>query len=142
LAAALDNKSPETSLAARFSLPPAVAAVLLAGEPAMKALARESLHEATVGQPRDRVRVAERTDVPEPTHDRPSSVRVTLADGSVHEETVMSALGGPDRPMSREQLLDKFRTLTAELRPGFAAQAEALTDPDRPLDLDVPLRVV
>ena len=142
LAAALDNKSPETSLAARFSLPHAVAAVLLAGEPDMKAFARESLHEATVVQLRDRVRIEEWTDVPEPPHDRPSSVRVTLADGSVHEETVMSALGGPDRPMSREQLLDKFRTLTAELRPGFAAQAEALTDPDRPLDLDVPLRVV
>jgi hypothetical protein len=93
-----------------------------------------------VARLRDLVHIEEWADPPAPPHDRPSRVRMTFADGVVREETVLSAAGGPDRPLSRDELLVKHATLTAGLLPGFAERVGALTDPARPLDPAVPLR--
>ncbi|MBK1783640.1 MmgE/PrpD family protein [Prauserella cavernicola] len=139
LAAALRNAEPATTLAGRFSLPHAVATVLSTRDTGVAVFGAPSLREPGTARLRRLVRVEEWTDVPAAPHDRPSTVRVVLADGTAHEQTVLSAAGGPDRPFSREDLLTKFGTLTADLRPGFAAGARALTDPGRTLELDAPL---
>lgn len=142
LAAALRNAAPETSLAGRFSLPHAVATVLSARDTAAGAFGASSLRDPVVARLRGLVVIEEWTDPPRPPHDRPSRVRVTMDDGSVVEETVLSAAGGPDRPLSRDQLLAKYEALTAELRPGFADRVRALTDPGRTLDVDRKLAAV
>ncbi|PXY18213.1 MmgE/PrpD family protein [Prauserella flavalba] len=139
LAAALRNAEPRTSLAGRFSLPHAVATVLSARDASAGAFAASSLEDPDVARLRALVTIEEWADPPRPPHDRPSRVQVTLTDGRVVEETVLSAAGGPDRPLSREQLLAKYATLTGELRPGFAERVRTLTDPARALDLDLKL---
>ncbi|NKQ51768.1 MmgE/PrpD family protein [Amycolatopsis sp. K13G38] len=135
LAAALRNAAPETSLAGRFSLPHAVATVLSTRDTSAAAFAAPSLADPAVARLRSLVTIEEWQDPPPPPHDRPSRMRVTLEDGRVLEETVLSAAGGPDRPLSRDQLLAKYAALTGESRPGFAGRVRALTDPARALDL-------
>ncbi|GAY09795.1 MmgE/PrpD family protein [Pseudonocardia sp. N23] len=142
LGAALTNASPATTLAGRFSLPHAVATVLHHRTTAAAVFSGATLHEPAVAALRGRVRIEEWADPPAPPHDRPSTVRVTLGDGRVLEETVLSAAGGPDRPLSRPELLTKYERLTGELQPGFAGRVRTLTDPRGPLDLDAPLRGV
>jgi 2-methylcitrate dehydratase PrpD len=41
-------------------------------------------------------------------------VRVTLAGGEVVEGAVQRSAGGPDNPLSREQLLEKFFALAGQ----------------------------
>lgn len=139
LAAALANPTPETGLAGRFSLPHAVATVLSARDTSARTFAAASLRDPQVARLRALVAIEEWAAPPPPPHDRPARVRVTLADGRIVEHTVLSAAGGPDRPLTRDQLLDKYETLTAQLRPGFTDRVRALTDPARPVDLDLPL---
>ncbi|GAA2865966.1 MmgE/PrpD family protein [Pseudonocardia halophobica] len=140
LAAALRNAAPETTLAGRFSLPHAVATVLAARDTAATVFSRDSLRDPDVARLRSLVAVEEWSDPPAPPHDRPATVRVSFADGRVRTETVLSASGGPDRPLTREELLAKYRTLTGDLRPGFAGRVQVLTDPSTRLALDAPLR--
>jgi 2-methylcitrate dehydratase PrpD len=140
LAAALGNAAPVTTLAGRFSLPHAVATVLSARDTGAAVFTGASLRDPDVARLRALVGIEEWVEPPQPPHDRPSTVRLTLEDGRVLEETVLSAAGGPDRPLSRDQLLAKYETLTADLRPGFADRVRTLTDPAGPLDIDVALR--
>lgn len=140
LAAALDNAAPATTLAGRFSLPHAVATVLHARDTSPSVFSAGSLTDPEVARLRALVRIEEWDRPPGPPHDRPSTVRVTLADGTRLEETVLSAAGGPDRPLSRDQLNAKHEMLTAERCPGFTDQARILTDPNRSPDLATPLR--
>jgi 2-methylcitrate dehydratase PrpD len=139
LAAALRNTAPQTTLAGRFSLPHSVATVLAAGDTGAAAFAGSALRDPDVARLRERVTVTEWADPPAPPHDRPARVRVVLADGRTLEETVLSAAGGPDRPLSREQLLTKYEALAAGLCRGFADRVRALTDPGAPLDLGADL---
>ncbi|MGD9985971.1 MmgE/PrpD family protein [Pseudonocardia sp.] len=140
LGAALTEADPATTLAGRFSLPHAVSTVLHHRTTDAAVFSGAHLHDPGTAALRGRVRVEEWADTPAAPHDRPSTVRVTLRDGRVLEETVLSAAGGPDRPLSRPELLAKYETLTGGLRPGFADRVRDLTDPRGPLDLDVPLR--
>ncbi|MCE3551470.1 MmgE/PrpD family protein [Pseudonocardia sp. RS11V-5] len=142
LAAALRNAEPETTLAGRFSLPHAVATVLAARDTAATVFSGASLRDPEVARLRSVVAIEEWSDPPAPPHDRPATVRVTLADGRALTETVLSASGGPDRPLTREELLAKYRTLTGDVRPGFADRLQVLTDPSSPLDPGAPLRPV
>lgn len=142
LGAALVNAAPETTLAGRFSLPHAVSTVLHHRSTDAAVFSGAHLHDAPVAALRERVSIETWADTPPAPHDRPSTVRVTLRDGRVLEETVLSAVGGPDRPLERPALLAKYETLTAQLRPGFADRVRDLTDPRSPLDLAAPLRDV
>ncbi len=42
-------------------------------------------------------------------HQFPAVVRVTLHDGTEHEERVLTTRGGPERPLSFDELATKFR---------------------------------
>lgn len=142
LGAALTEADPATTLAGRFSLPHAVSTVLHHRSTDAAVFSGAHLRDEATAALRGRVRIEKWADTPPAPHDRPSTVRVTLRDGQVLEETVLSAVGGPDRPLERPALLAKYETLTGELRPGFAARVRDLTDPRGPLDLAAPLRDV
>jgi hypothetical protein len=63
---------------------------------------------------------------------------VTLRDGTTREQSVLSAIGGSDRPLAQEQLMSKFETLTASRHPHFASVAQAYIATENP-NLDMPV---
>jgi 2-methylcitrate dehydratase PrpD len=87
---------------------------------------------------REKVRITEWASLPAPPEDRPAKVTVTLRDGSIREQSVLSAIGGSDRPLAEDQLMSKFETLTASRHPHFATVAKAFIGNENPnLDMTV-----
>ena len=138
LARELRSKYPFTVLGGKFSLPHAVAAVLATGSYAPEVFSGEFLQDPTVHELRDKVRITEWAALPEPPEDRPAKITVTLRDGSTHEQSVLSAIGGSDRPLAQEQLMAKFDTLTASRHPQFASVAQTFIGSENP-NLDMPV---
>ncbi len=52
-------------------------------------------------------------------NDRPARVTVELEDGTSLSRECMSAAGGPDRPFSEKQILDKISHYTGDVYPNF-----------------------
>jgi len=113
-AAQLHDPEPTTPLAARFSLPFAVATALVSGTTAPVAF-----EPAAVAEPRTRD-LARRVDVFEeaaftamgPSR-RPARVTVTLRDGRQLSETVYGSKGDPHNPVTDEEMNAKFERLAA-----------------------------
>ena len=133
LALKLDGATPETSLGAKFSVPHAAAAALVRGNVDADACAPAAISDPRIARLRERVHLESFTPVPAPPHDRPASVTVTLADGTVVERTCMSAIGSPDRPLELDVLLDeKLVGATAGAHPRFVPGIRRLIDePER-----------
>lgn len=138
LARELRSKYPFTVLGGKFSLPHAVAAVLATGSFAPDVFSGEFLQDPNVQALRDKVRISEWDALPEPPEDRPAKITVTLRDGTTREQSVLSAIGGSDRPLAQEQLMSKFETLTASRHPHFASVAQTFIGTENP-NLDMPL---
>lgn len=65
----------------------------------------------------------------------PQRVRVTLEDGTTLDQDLPAVLGSPQRPLTREQHLDKFRAACASARkPRSAASIQALAETVDQLD--------
>ncbi|NRQ48844.1 MmgE/PrpD family protein [Aeromicrobium stalagmiti] len=125
LASSLDNADPQTSLAGKFSMPHVVSAVLATGRTDPTVFDESLLHDATVARLRPLVRLEAFEPLPDAPHDRPARVTVRRADGTEREVVVLSAVGGPDRPLGEEQVLDKISGLTTAA-PAFATIAREL----------------
>lgn len=130
LARPLDNRSPDTSLAGKFSLPHVVASVLVTGRTDPSVLDASLLREPQVARVRERVRLVPFEPLPAAPHDRPARVDVRLADGTSGSATCLSAVGGPDRPLAEAEVLDKIASLTSAAAPGFGDVARRLVHED------------
>lgn len=128
LAYPLDNRSPLTALAGKFSLPHVVSAVLATGQTTPSTFDEHLLADETIDRLRHRVQISPFEPLPSPPHDRPAQVTVTFTDGSVAHATSLSAIGGPDRPLSESQVLDKVALLTGTTASAFEGFARALVD--------------
>lgn len=106
LALKLDDAQPATSLAAKFSVPHMAAAALVLGTIDAHASSPAAIVDPRIAALRERITLQPFTPAPAPPHDRPSTVVLTLDDGSTVERTCMSAIGSPDRPLSTDVLLD------------------------------------
>ncbi len=114
---------PESGYAARFSAPFVVATALLSGGSGL-GLDLEDFDDASVGDP-DRLALAERVHcVSDPEAEEifpqqfPCRLTITYDDGSTLEEWVPYNRGGPQRPLSEEEVLRKFRSNAARAYPG------------------------
>ncbi|MET0929765.1 MAG: MmgE/PrpD family protein [Aeromicrobium sp.] len=125
LAYNLDNTAPATTLAGKFSMPHVVGAVLASGRTDPSVFDESFLHDETVARLRGVVRLEAFEPLPDAPHDRPARVTVRRVDGTSHEVVVLSAVGGPDRPLDEEQVLGKIAGLTTDV-PAFAAVARRL----------------
>lgn len=124
LAARLKDAHPTTTLAARFSIPYAVAIALVRGSTAPSAFDETSLTDASVRTLAERVQVVEEPDMTSLTpHKRPARVTVELRDGRVGSEMVYSSRGDPDRPFSHEELVYKYMKLAKPVIGADKAQA-------------------
>ena len=99
---------PQNGYAAKFSLPYLIAVILVTGRAGLAEFTDEAVQDEAV------LRVAARVgyDI-DPAIDYPRQfvgrVRITLSDGRVVEERQDRPRGGPDLPMTREELVAKFR---------------------------------
>jgi 2-methylcitrate dehydratase PrpD len=115
----VEKRAPADSVAAQFSTPYAVAHALARGSVWLDALEPER-----VADPRLRALGAKVESVVEETRrgedsrgdSPPARVRVELRDGSIREATVELGRGHPLRPMSFEDVAEKYRLCAAYAR--------------------------
>jgi len=122
----LNNYQPRTTLAAKFSIPHAVAAALTLGS-----AGAEGFSSATLGQPalealRAKVQLRPYAPLQPFPNDRPSRVTVELENGRRIVRECLSAQGGPDRPFAEADIFRKIRQLTEPVYPDFAGTMEDL----------------
>lgn len=107
----LDNATPETTLAAKFSIQHIVAASVAFGHANAEAFHSETLSDSAMATLRGKVMInAFEPEQPWP-NDRPARVRIILEDGEVLSGECLSARGGPDRPFSDADILAKAEAI-------------------------------
>jgi 2-methylcitrate dehydratase PrpD len=126
LAQALDDAAPRTVLGGKFSVPHTVASVLVSRSAEPGVFGDGLLDDARVDRLRRLVTIEPYPGPLEPPHDRPARVTIGLADGRQATAECLSAVGGPDRPLSDEDVLDKATMLTERALPAFPALAAGL----------------
>lgn len=126
LAITLNNANPVSVLGGKFSLPHSVAAVIVRGNADAEAFSEAYINDPDVAALRDKITIQPYEGDLEPPYDRPARLTVTTTSGAVYVEECRSAIGGPDRPLSDEDVLDKVELITAGHMPLFAAVARGL----------------
>ena len=112
IAQIMAGTEPDNMLAAKFSIPYAVAAAVHHGATDVSAFLPDQVANAEVRQLAQRVEVAADAEMSLRRYDYPSArVAVHLGDGRSLESSVVSQRGDATNPASREQLLGKFRSL-------------------------------
>ena len=119
LAMPLMNPRPHTTLAAKFSMSHAMAAVLATGTGGAEAFAAGTLGEPAIARLRERVGVTPWQPELPPPNDRPARVTLALRGGRTLRAECLSARGGPDRPLPPEVVLQKMDALAAPAYPAM-----------------------
>jgi 2-methylcitrate dehydratase PrpD len=105
---ALRNAEPETVLAAKFSMPHAIAATVQLGTAGARAFTQDKLEDAEISKLRKRVRLQPYPNIKPAPNDRPARVTMRFSDGAEISAVVESARGGADKPFDEPTLLSKL----------------------------------
>lgn len=129
----MSNKSPQTSLAGKFSFDHVLATALVHGHAGAEAFSAHTLHEPRIARLRERVRLSKfEPALPRP-HDRPARLRLVLRDGREVRAECLSARGGPDRPFESHVIRDKIMQLAGGISQRFAGDLLELCELPAPL---------
>jgi 2-methylcitrate dehydratase PrpD len=132
LALPLASTAPSTVLGGKFSVPHSVGAVLAQRSTQHRVFSGSLLDDPEVARLRACTRLEPYDGDLVPPHDRPSRVTVTIDSGEVFEAECLSAVGGPDRPLTEGDVLEKAALLTERSAPRFSGLAEQLVTGDLP----------
>jgi 2-methylcitrate dehydratase PrpD len=105
---ALTTVEPETVLAAKFSIPHAVAATTRLGTAGARAFTFDTLHDEGIAALRRRVRLKPYADIGPWPKDRPARVSWKFQDGEELQAVCENARGGADQPFDEPTLLSKL----------------------------------
>lgn len=113
LAARLRDQNPQNSLAAKFSIPFAIATFIFHGSSAVDSFKAQAVNNFSIKALAQRVTVLEAPEFTAmlPNH-RPSKVRVILTNGTVLEGESLVNKGDTEDPYSPEELKTKYFELT------------------------------
>lgn len=114
---ALRTVEPQTVLAAKFSIPHAIAATACLGTAGARAFTFDTLRDEGIAQLRQRVRLAPYRNLPAFPKDRPARVTLRFQDGAEMSAVCESARGGADQPFDEPTLLSKLAENTASVFP-------------------------
>jgi 2-methylcitrate dehydratase PrpD len=128
----LENYAPATTLAAKFSLPHAVASTLVHGSSGVEAFTSETLRDPRVSSLRNRVQMKPHPGVKPWPLDRPGRVTLVLESGEQVAAESASARGGPDRPFADEEIDRKIAALSAGTAPGLSRNLSRLLSSEEP----------
>ena len=118
LAAELDDRSPRNMLAAKFSVPFAIATTLVTGGTGVESFSGSAVTDPRTLNLAKRVTIREDPDMTARLPDlRPASVTVGMKDGTRFRASVETNRGDWQDPYSQEQLSDKFMSLATRLWP-------------------------
>ncbi len=122
-AAELDDKAPRNTLAAKFSIPFAVATRIVRGSSALASFTWDAVRDARI------LALAQKVDVAEDPamsrrlpNERPARVEITTTDGSTRSAEVGVNRGDDAAPYSHDELTTKFMDLTGRVWPQAHAQ--------------------
>lgn len=115
----LTETEPPTVLSAKFSMPHAMAAVAARGTGGQGAFGRDTLDDPDIARLRSAVELKPYSPIAPWPNDRPGRVTWRLANGETMTAMVENARGGADQPFSSDELIDKMRTLTANVFPAM-----------------------
>jgi 2-methylcitrate dehydratase PrpD len=116
------KKQPRSDYEGKFSLQYSVASMLVRGHVSVSDFTEEAIAEPAVLTVASKVRY-ETPDYPTYPQAFPGGVRVTLADGTTLEADFPYQKGGPENPMSPDEVREKFRANAA-----LALSAEAVEE--------------
>lgn len=138
LAAELEDPAPRNTLAAKFSVPFAVASRIVNGSSGLQSFTWEAIRNPAIGRLAARVQVREDQAMTRRLpQERPARVTIRLTDGSVRSAEVGVNRGDDALPYGRDELTEKFIALCGRVWPrahcehllestlGLAAQAIA-----------------
>ena len=112
IAQIMDDPAPDNMLAAKFSIPYAVAAAVCYGKTDVSAFLPERVKDADIRRLAQRVELKADPEMNLRRYDYPAArVAVQLRDGRAPQSSVISQRGDATNPTSRELLLSKFRSL-------------------------------
>jgi len=116
LAAQLSSQNPENMLAAKFSIPFAMATTIIHGESGVKSFLPDKVDRPEIKLLASQVEVEERPEFTQmmPSR-RPSQVSVRLKNGETFTETVFISKGDIEDPYTTEELDTKFLDLTTPI---------------------------
>ncbi len=115
-AAELDDQSPRNTLAAKFSVPFAVATRIVFGNSGLESFSWNAVRDPRVLELARRVTVREDPDMTRRLPlERPARVSITLLDGQILQGEVGVNRGDDALPYSREELRAKFMALTGRV---------------------------
>ena len=115
-AATLDDRSPTKDLAAKFSIPWAVASMLVRKSAGAFEFSDEGLCDAAVRSVSAKVAVTEDPLYSSMTPaQRPARITLRTKSGQTFVNEVKGSSGGPDAPLSAEAIQAKFESLAAPL---------------------------
>jgi 2-methylcitrate dehydratase PrpD len=129
----MSNTLPSNSLAARFSFEHVVAVAWVQGHTGPSAFEKDAIDDTTVAAVRNKIRLLSYTPLPAWPMDRPARLEICMNDGSLLSSECLSAPGGPDQPLTTEDLMHKITLLTNKDYPNFTARAREIVA----LDLEV-----
>jgi 2-methylcitrate dehydratase PrpD len=138
IAGIMADPHPENMLAAKFSIPYAVAAAICYGRTDVTAFLPERVDDADIRELAQRVTLASDPEMNLRRYDYPSArVAVQLRDGRVRRAEVTAQRGDFSNPAGREELLGKFDLLSRDtLGAGIVQQVvEAVSRLDRLSDV-------
>jgi len=107
-----DKQRPRNGYAAKFAVPYLLAAGFVHGGVGLGAFTESAIHDARVLALAAKVKFVIDPDNPYPNN-YTGHIRATLADGSVVEERQPYLRGGAQEPLTRQDVIDKFRLNTA-----------------------------
>lgn len=138
VAGIMDDLQPDNMLAAKFSIPYAVAAAVCYGRTDVTAFLPERVGSAEIRQLAARVSLDSDPDMNLRRYDYPSArVSVQLTDGRVRRAEVTSQRGDFSNPANRDELLGKFDLLSRDTlgAPGVQRVIETVSRLDRLSDV-------
>lgn len=124
----MSNRVPGNSLAARFSFEHVLATTLVHGHAMPRAFGRAAIGHPQVARLREVVTLEPYPDLPAWPHDRAAKLEIVLCNEKSQSTTCLSPLGGPDRPLDPDALLEKIEAVAGEAFPGLVAAAAQIVE--------------
>ena len=110
--ATCDRPSPRHIEDSRFSFQHILAGIIIDGDVGFKTFTDEKIADPAFKKLREKIKVIHRNDWPAEFNSGVARLKVGLVDGTCFEERAAQALGGSERPLTKEQFVDLYRKYT------------------------------